>query len=360
MMTDRERFSKLMNYDSVDRHPIHLVGPWPDTLTRWYKEGLPADVTDVHEYLGVSHIKVINVALDPLYPKFEAKVIRDEGDFEISQDNYGRTVRQFKDHTSMPEWIDFPVKDGADLRKILDEHFDVDQVISRMSADLEKTFARIEKNPESLVMTNGGGYYWLLRSLTGVEIASYMLYDATDSVDELFERLFTVIMAGLKDITSKVQVDVVGYGEDLACKTGPLISPAMVREMMLPRYKKALDFLHQQGVRSTWYDSDGDLRMFLPDFLSIGINGVAPCEVAANMDPVALRKTFGKDLRLIGGFDKRIVPLGKAAIYAEFERLKPVIEEGGFLPAIDHSVSSDISWDNYRHFVEAVQLYSGH
>jgi len=100
--------------------------------------------------------------------------------------------------------------------------------------------------------------------------------------------------------------------------------------------------------------------MFLPDYLSIGINGVAPCEVAANMDPVALRKTFRKDLRLIGGFDKRIVPLGKAAILAEFERLKPAIEEGGFLPGIDHSVSSDISWDNSRHFVEAVQRDSGH
>ncbi|MBU0714014.1 MAG: hypothetical protein KJ964_01490 [Verrucomicrobia bacterium] len=85
---------------------------------------------------------------------------------------------------------------------------------------------------------------------------------------------------------------------------------------------------------------------------------LAPCEVAAGMDPVALRRTFGKSLRLFGGFDKRLVAQGKAAIDAEFRRLQPVIKEGGYLPAIDHSVSADISWDNYRHFVDAVRKAS--
>lgn len=76
------------------------------------------------------------------------------------------------------------------------------------------------------------------------------------------------------------------------------------------------------------------------------------------MDPVALRRTFGKSLRMLGGFDKRLVAQGQSAIDAEFRRLQPVIEEGGYLQAIDHSVSADISWDNYRHFVDALRKAS--
>jgi uroporphyrinogen decarboxylase len=75
---------------------------------------------------------------------------------------------------------------------------------------------------------------------------------------------------------------------------------------------------------------------------------------AAGMDPVRLRREFGREVRLIGGFDKRIVAQGPSAIVAEFTRLRPTIEEGGFMPAIDHSVSSDISWDNYRHYLDAL------
>jgi len=32
-----------------------------------------------------------------------------------------------------------------------------------------------------------------------------------------------------------------------------------------------------------------------------------------------------------------------------------LIAEGGFIPAIDHSVSADISWGNYRHYLDAVR-----
>lgn len=74
---------------------------------------------------------------------------------------------------------------------------------------------------------------------------------------------------------------------------------------------------------------DGNCRLLLPDMLAVGVNSTAPCEVAAGMDPVALRAQFGRDLRIGGGFDKRIVAAGPAAVKAELARLAPVIREGG-------------------------------
>ncbi len=183
-----------------------------------------------------------------------------------------------------------------------------------------------------VIVINGGGYYWVLRSLAGVEVTSYLVYDEPALVEELFDRLEAQILEGMRRAFAVCTPDVVGYGEDIAYKNGPLLSPAMFRRIMLPRYRRALELAQAHGVDLTWYDSDGDVRQYIPDYLAVGINGLAPCEVAAGMDPVALRSQFGRALRMIGGFDKRLVAKGKAAIDAEFARLRPVIEEGGTCP----------------------------
>ena len=111
-------------------------------------------------------------------------------------------------------------------------------------------------------------------------------------------------------------------------------------------------FAREHGAYLTWHDSDGDCRLLLPDMLGAGVNGTHPCEVAAGMDPVALRRQFGRDLRMGGGFDKRIVARGPEAVRHEFARLAPVIREGGYVPGIDHSISADVSWDNYRCYLD--------
>ncbi len=192
-MTHRERFLRTLNYEPVDRRPLYLAGPWHDTLVRWRKEGLPADVTDVHDYLGVKSFGYRMTNITPvagLYPPFKERVLREEGEFVFKIDGYGRIVRAFKDHTSFPEWLDFPVKEGADLRRLLDEHFDVSDLDARFAPDWADK-AKVAEARGDILMIDGGCYYWTLRSLAGVDGASYLLYDCPDLVDELCERYFT-------------------------------------------------------------------------------------------------------------------------------------------------------------------------
>ncbi len=82
-------------------------------------------------------------------------------------------------------------------------------------------------------------------------------------------------------------------------------------------------------------------------------------EVAAGMDVVALRREFGRGLRMAGGFDKRILAAGKAAIRKELARLRPVIEEGGYIPAIDHGTPPDVSFANVREYVGGLKALYG-
>jgi hypothetical protein len=356
LMTHRERFLAAMHYEPADRRPLYLAKPWPDTLVRWRKEGLPADVTDVHAFLGVDGLgyRVANITpVAGLHPPFREEILSDDGEFILKKDRYGRTVKDFKDHTSFPEWIEFPVKDEDDLRQLMDGHFDISDLDARFPEDWAAK-ARAAAERGDVVMIDGGCYYWTLRSLAGVDGASYLLHDCPDLVDELFERYFVVVMEGLRRAAEIVRVDAVGFGEDFAFKTGPLISPAMFSRFIGPRYAKAMAFAREHGIGLTLHDSDGDCRMLLPLMLEAGVNSTVPCEVAAGMDPVALRARFGRELRICGGFDKRIVPCGSAAVRAELDRLAPVIHEGGFAPGIDHSISSDISWDDYRRFLDLI------
>ena len=361
-LSRRDRFLRTMHCQSVDRRPVYLPKAWPDTLERWRGEGMPADVTNVHEYLGVARFgfKMTNItpAAGP-FPPFEQKVVREDDDEIVSIDAYGRTMRQFRSRTSLPEWIAFPVREPEDLRRYIDEHFDVSTLDARFPADWADR-AKAAQARGDVVMIDGGCYYWTLRSIAGIDGASYLLYDCPELVDELCERYFTVVREGLRRAVELVTVDMIGFGEDFAFKNGPLLSPDMFQRLIKPRYAKTMAFAHEHGIELTWHDSDGDCRLLLPHMLEAGVNSTVPCEVAAGMDPVALRREFGRELRIGGGFDKRIVARGPDAVRQELQRLAPVIREGGFVPGIDHSVPADVSWDQYRHYldllVEAVQL----
>ena len=49
--------------------------------------------------------------------------------------------------------------------------------------------------------------------------------------------------------------------------------------------------------------------------------------------------------------DKRILTLGPAAIDAHLREMIPLIEQGGFIPTIDHTAPPDISWANFQHYM---------
>ena len=94
-------------------------------------------------------------------------------------------------------------------------------------------------------------------------------------------------------------------------------------------------------------------------WLECGINLLMPMEVAANMDVVQLRREYGHDLLMMGGFDKRILASDKQAIKIELERIQPVIEDGGYIPNCDHGVPPDVSFENICRFVKTLKNMYG-
>jgi uroporphyrinogen decarboxylase len=142
------------------------------------------------------------------------------------------------------------------------------------------------------------------------------------------------------------------FWEDMCYRGGPLISPAMFREFMLPRYRRITDLVRSRGVDVIFVDSDGDVSQLIPLWLEAGINGVYPMEVAAGMDVAVLRQDYGRDLLMTGGIDKRVLVEGKEAIDRELRRVIPVAGKGGFVPHIDHAIPHDVPYANFAYYWE--------
>ena len=83
-----------------------------------------------------------------------------------------------------------------------------------------------------------------------------------------------------------------------------------------------------------------------------GVNIMFPLEVPAGVDPYAWRREFGMNLRLKGGIAKEALVRGGAAIDKELERIRPLLEQGGYIPHLDHLVPPDISYRNYCEYLE--------
>jgi len=351
-MTHRERFLRVMNYQSVDRTVYGVwTGAWPETYERWKTEGYdPAK----EPYYPVDHWGWIGHWFFP-NPPFAHTVI-EEDDRTITYVNHeGILMRERKDnpYSSMPQFLRFPVETREDFRKFAQERLQPDlaarigqDYIAQLSAFRERDY------PLLIVADRWGGFFGGLRNMVGVETLCTLFYDDPAFIEEMMDGIADFCIAIMSQVLDYTDVDVFGFWEDMAYKTAPLIGPELVRKFMLPRYKRVVDYVRGRGVPFVCLDSDGDISSLIPVWLDAGINILYPFEVQCGMDVLKVRKEYGRDLRLWFGIDKRALAEGPAAIDAELARVRPLIADGGYVPGLDHSMPPDVPFANYRYYME--------
>ena len=187
-----------------------------------------------------------------------------------------------------------------------------------------------------------------------------MFYDDPKLVEDMMDQVLELNMGILQRVVKDLRIDFIRFWEDMAYKTGPLISPDMVKKFMIPRYKIITDFLHSHDIDIIHIDSDGNINELIPLWLEVGINFPWPLEVAAGMDAVALRRKYGKDLILSGNIDKRVFAKGKGAIREEVMSKVPfLLDTGGYFPGLDHAIPPDISFTDFRYFINLLRDIGG-
>ncbi|WP_420644994.1 uroporphyrinogen decarboxylase family protein [Candidatus Leptofilum sp.] len=363
MMNHLERFLAVMEYHPVDRVPNWEAGVWPQVVARWEAEGLNG--TDMHwnwfpgeESIGLDPREFIYFNHN-LMPGFEREILKETDRSITFKDEQGRTRKALKAGSvgdarmSMDQYIDFPVHNEAEWQAVKKRLDPRDQKRYEPYWHVFRVDGwRNRRHPLVFAPnTSTAGFYWQARELMGTEGLSYAWYDQPNLVHDIMEHVADFLIEAARPVLAKTTVEYICLAEDLAMKTGPLLSPKTYRTFIYPRLKQVIDFFKSHGVRYICVDTDGNPEKLIPMMLDAGVDALWPLERTADQDPIRLRQKYGRSLRLWGGVDKRVLTQGPEAIDAHLRTLQPLIEEGGFIPTVDHTVPPDVSWANFQHYL---------
>lgn len=378
-LSKKERFKAIARFQRPGDLSTSDVF-WGETLTNWVQQGAPPQVTHPRyrgQLFGYDHSRWMGeiaswlvilpysvggietfLSLPPIIPRFEPKLLKEEENTLIVFNPAGQTVRILKkDPQTMPMYLDHPVKDWATWREYKKRLYP--DTPERWPADWASYVEKMNSRdwPVSLGV---GSFFGFLREWMGLVNLLYTFHDDPNLIEDMMDTVLHLELEVIKRTIKDIRVDQATFWEDMCFKTGPLISPTMFRKYMMPRYKQVTDLLRKNGIDIIYVDSDGNVDKLLPLWLECGINYVAPMEVAAGNDVVAMRKEYGRELIIGGAIDKRALAKGKAEIEEEVLSKVPfLLRQGGYFPAVDHAVPPDVSFENYCYYINLLRNVAG-
>ncbi len=331
-------------------------------IERWHEQGLDrkADFNEVFHYdtPGLYDFYGLGWCEAGFTPHFESKVLEDRGEHQLVQDWAGRGVLVFKDAppSFMPEYVDHPVKDMATWQDNC--KWRMDPETPERWEGFEDSVAEGKRHAAEGVIVRQlvvGGYMYL-RSLIGPMDMMYAWYDMPEVVHDCMKQWLTLADAVTARHQQHVTFDELFLAEDICYKTGPLCSPEIMREFLLPYYQQLVSNIKSRQIDQSRHmfvqvDTDGHAPSVIDIYQeTIGMDVMSPFEVASDCDVVAIGKKY-PDLVMTGGIDKRILATSKPAIDEMLERIIPPMRaRGGYIPTCDHGVPEEVSLENYMHY----------
>jgi len=358
-LTHRQLWQQIMHYGSWDRMPVFFMPGWPETHERWNKEdGLSYEIMHNGErysqFLGAQEtMATINWNIG-LYPEFEIEILEETAEYKVYRDREGVVSKEWKGKSSIPHFIDFTLKEAKDWPEYK-KRLQPDP--RRIPADLDAKIAWNESRGLPIRLDIGSMMGWI-RNWMGVENMCYLMYDDRDCYADMVMTIADLMCWGMDQICPRLKSkpDFGFAWEDICGKTGPLVSPDIFRECVAPGYLKMRQKLESYGCTIMGLDSDGYIEPLLKDWMDSGVNFFFPVE-RGTWDCRAhdLRKKFGKELRMLGNFDKYTMERSRADIDAEFAVHEPLMREGGFIILPDHLITPDTPLKNFQYYLDKVR-----
>jgi len=389
-MTSREReHATLSFFKPVGRGPAEeTFFPWTLTIERFAREGLPQEIANnalglvnnngaedeslkkyfnvswgegilrYEKYMGFDPVRRVSFILP--FRRFDEEIIEETNDYIIKRDCTGKLIKCYK-QSNLVEDYRYVVTCEDDWKR-LKEHSEKELAKYYTDEIIEKVYGPLKEGHqkgEYSIRMNVEGFFWTPRELMGIEPHLFAFYDRPELIHDINTYILEIYLDKLSKVMDIIPADVLYIMEDLSGKNGPMLSPELFDEFVGSYYKKLIPVLKSMGVRHVFVDTDGDFKKLIPNFIEAGVDGFLPMDVNAGMDIVEVRKEF-PNLKFIGGFNKLCIAEGKEAIDREFERILPVIRQGGYIPGCDHQVAPSTSLENYRYYISKLKEAMSH
>jgi uroporphyrinogen decarboxylase len=179
-----------------------------------------------------------------------------------------------------------------------------------------------------------------------------------DKMVELKLNFWEMALPQLRDV-----VDVISEADDYGTQASQLISPRMFRRLMKPRLAILFGRIKELVPDARlFFHSCGNVRPLLPDFVELGVDILNPVHVrAAGMNPVELKRDYGRDIVFWGGGvdTQDVLPHGTPAEVRDDVRrnIEALAPGGGFVFNTVHNIQADVPSENILAMVEALREY---
>jgi hypothetical protein len=249
-----------------------------------------------------------------------------------------------------------------------------DSVISAVKAKVDKEYAR-----DRFIITNIGGTglgdialvpALFMKHPKGIrDITEWYVSTALrpDYIGQIFERQIEIAIPNLKKLHDTCG-DKIGAificGTDFGTQDSTFCSPDTYMNLYHPHYKKLNDWIHANTGWKTFKHCCGSIPGFIPLLIDSGFDIINPVQTSAKgMDPVWLKKEFGRDVTFWGGGmdTQRILSFGTPEEVREEALRKCEIfgKDGGFVFNTIHNVQAKSPVDNVVAMIDAVHDFNG-
>lgn len=338
------RPDRLPRWDNLD-----VFGSFASNWRRW--KGISDDVSPA-EYYGID----VDLAMAEEGPFASVSgELGWDGEYRLFRDSWGRTVRQKPGDAWFMTTVETLLDDPADLDRL---EFEDPCDDSRYDQYLKQV--ETARCSGRLVFSKIGGIY--CRSQFMRREDRLLMDMATDEgfCHALFGRVADhLTQVAIEELrrTDSWETGIWVY-DDSANSLGPMFSPAMWEDYLLPLYSRMIDTLRSHSCRHFFFHSDGNIGPMIDNLLAAGFEGFNPLEPRCGLDLVRLRERYGKKIVFLGGVcNTRILPQGdKREIEAHIRPLIELGREGGLVIG-SASIGDDIAPETYDYYMGLLDRY---
>ncbi len=250
-LSNRQRFLRTFAGEPTDHIPfLDVMGFWPSCLVRWKTEGLApeADADAVRKIIGFegglgSFLPVNSF----VWPEFEPQIVRQEGEKQYIRNSWGAIELNFAGSQHLSITVEGPVSDRKSWEAFKDRL--QPNLPARLPSGWKEMCEQAVQSEEPVYTGElPNGFFGSVRELLGFERQAALFYDDPGLMEEILDTLCDLWIAVYTHVLEDIRLDYFYIWEDMCYKGGPLISPALFRRFLLPRYQRLTGSAARQGV----------------------------------------------------------------------------------------------------------------
>jgi uroporphyrinogen decarboxylase len=249
-----------------------------------------------------------------------------------------------------------PIQTRADF-----DRYPWHELVGRYWAEADKKFQALQAHLPPGMRALGGvgnGVFEISEDLVGFQYLPYIMVDDPELFAAIYQKIGD-LMVEIWAVFLQRHADtfaICRFGDDLGFKTSTLVSPALIRQVVIPQYKRVIELIKGAGKPFLWH-SCGKIFAIMDDVIALGINAKHSNEdVIAPYDEWIAR--YGDRIGLLGGIDVDILCRHRPAaiveeVFAKGRRFRAAAR--GYALGSGHSIPDYAPVDGYLAMLEAAR-----